>query len=102
MAARDTRRSSTEQAEMIQTWLVARVAELLNVPPAAIDIEQPFADCGLSSMAAVSLSGDLEEWLGRDLPPTLAWDFPHIAALARYLAASTPCPSDAGVRGSIR
>ena len=31
---------------------------------------------------AVSFAGDLEEWLGRDLPATLLWDYPTLAALA--------------------
>ena len=31
------------------------------------------------------LVGDLEEWLGLTLPPTLVWDYPSIAAIADFL-----------------
>lgn len=70
----------------IQDWLIAHIAELLNVAPGIIDIREPFASYGLSSLDLVSLSGDLEETLGRRLSPTLAYDYPNILTLARYLA----------------
>jgi len=84
----------TCSTDAVEAWLVERLAALTNVPPGHIDVDQPFADYGLTSMAAVSLSGDLEQWLDRSLPPTLAWDFPNVAALARYLSD----PSTAGAR----
>jgi phthiocerol/phenolphthiocerol synthesis type-I polyketide synthase D len=34
----------------------------------------------------VSISGELEHWLGRRLPVTLVWDFPTIELLAKALA----------------
>lgn len=70
----------------IQDWLITHIAELLNVAPGTIDIREPFASYGLSSLDLVSLSGDLEEVLGRRLSPTLAYDYPNILTLARYLA----------------
>ncbi|MGO4816259.1 acyl carrier protein [Cupriavidus sp. 2MCAB6] len=35
---------------------------------------------------AVYLVAELEEWLGRELAPELAFEYPSIAALARHLA----------------
>jgi len=32
------------------------------------------------------LSGDLEAWLGRELSPSLIYDYPTIESLARHLA----------------
>ncbi|MBD2439002.1 acyl carrier protein [Nostoc sp. FACHB-110] len=72
-------------AEEIQAWLIAKVAEELNFDPDEIDIEEPFARYGLNSMTAVSLSADLEDWLKIKLPATLAWDYPTIIALSEYL-----------------
>lgn len=66
--------------------MIAHIAELLNVAPGTVDIREPFASYGLSSLDLVSLSGDLEEALGRRLSPTLAYDYPNILTLARYLA----------------
>jgi acyl carrier protein len=70
----------------IQDWLVNHIAELVHVVPATVDIRESFSNYGLSSLDAVSLSGDLEELLGRRLSPTLAYDYPNILALSNYLA----------------
>jgi acyl carrier protein len=70
----------------IEEWLVTRLAELTRVNPEEVDVEEPFANFGLNSIDAVSLSGDLEDLLGCSLPATLLWDFPTISELSAYLA----------------
>ena len=65
------------QAEFIQRWLVAKLAELLEIEPSAIDIQAPFASYGLESVDLVGLSGELEEWLKRELSPTLLYDYSY-------------------------
>ena len=75
-----------QTAQIIQAWLVSKIAQKLQVNPHNLDIREPLAHYGLDSVAAVSLSGDLENWLGRRLSPTLVYDYPSIEALARYLA----------------
>ena len=79
---------SLPTVDAISTWFIAKVADQLQVPPSEIDPRLPLAHYGLSSLAAVSLSGELQEWLGRELSPTLLYDYPTIAALAQQLAAS--------------
>ena len=73
------------RGKSISAWLVARLAEVLGVSPQDIDIREPLTNFGLTSRDAVGLSGDLEEWLGRRLSPTLAYEYPTVEALARYL-----------------
>jgi len=89
VAASDQTRSDLllcrTQAEF-ENWLVSSLSERLKVKPSEIDVLRPFASYGLDSAAAVSLSGELQTKLGRHLPPTLAWDYPNIKSLARYLA----------------
>ena len=70
----------------IQEWLITQVSELLQISPDTIDIHDPFANYGLSSREAVTLSGDLEDLLGRRLSPTLVYEYPSIAVLSQYLA----------------
>lgn len=70
----------------IQAWLVAYVAERLNVPADAIDIRHSFSRYGLASAEAISLVVALERWLGHKLSPTLAWEYPSIALLSHHLA----------------
>lgn len=71
--------------ETIQEWLIAKVAVSVAGAPEKIDVREPLASYGLSSLAAVSLTADLEDWLNLRLPPTLAWDYPTIESLASYL-----------------
>jgi len=72
-------------AERIEGLLVKWLCEQ-GVAPADIDRHKVFADYGVDSLAAVELSGDLEEWLGIEISPVIAWQFPTSASLARYLA----------------
>src|SRR6266540_2573879 len=73
-------------AEAIQSWLMTRIASMLELDVSSIDPRQPFTYYGLGSVQAVSLTGDLEVFLSRKLSPTLAWDYPTIESLANYLA----------------
>src|SRR5713101_7328550 len=73
-------------AKVIQAWLVSQLSQVLQVEPQDIDIYEPFTNYGLTSVDAVGLSGDLEDWLKRRLSPTLAYDYPTIVTLARHLA----------------
>jgi acyl transferase domain-containing protein/acyl-CoA synthetase (AMP-forming)/AMP-acid ligase II len=77
-------------SEVIEAWLIAKVAEQLQVSPQTIDISEPLAQYGLGSLAAVRISGELQEWLGRELAPTLLYDYPSIQALVEYLADTVP------------
>jgi acyl carrier protein len=72
--------------EAIQHWLSLNLAVLAEVDLSAIDTRLPLADYGLDSIQVARLSGDLEAWLGRDLSPSLIYDYPTIEALARHLA----------------
>ncbi len=76
----------------IQSWLVTQLAERLKRSPQEIDVREPFVRYGLDSIGAIGISGDLEQWLGRRLAPTLVYEYPTIAALARYLADGTSAP----------
>jgi myxalamid-type polyketide synthase MxaE and MxaD len=94
--------NSAPRAEVIQAWLVSRLSELLEIEANEIDVGEPFASYGLGSTELVSLSGDLAEWLGRDLPAELAYEFPTIEALARGLADSSSPSQPATEASRIR
>lgn len=76
---------ATAEQERIENWLCERVARRLELAPSAIDPERTFDSYGLGSTDAVELSGELEEFLGRELDPTLAYEHPTIRAVARAL-----------------
>ncbi len=75
--------------ENIKSWLVSQLAERLEIETNEIDIERDFIDYGLNSIEVVNLSGELENLLGRRLPPTLLLDYPTIESLAEYLVEDT-------------
>ncbi|MEK8016255.1 MAG: SDR family NAD(P)-dependent oxidoreductase [Candidatus Parabeggiatoa sp.] len=76
--------------ETIQAWLLTQISQQLKIAPSEIDIREPLAGYGLDSVTAVRLSGELETRLGRQLSPTLIYDYPSIQALAQYLVEEHP------------
>jgi acyl carrier protein len=89
--------------ESIEDWLIRWIAKELGLPTGEIETSKSLLNYSLSSVTAMMLVGDLEEWLGLTLPPTLVWDYPSIAAIADYLteqvgssAAAAPAGAGAG------
>jgi acyl carrier protein len=78
--------SGTHSAESIEAWLTAKLSDLLAIDPGDVDVEEQLSVYGLSSMTGVMLSGDIEDWLGIKLDPTVAWEYPTVRSLAQYLA----------------
>lgn len=77
-----TKKRNTEE---IEEWLVSYIANILEIEPDEIDITVPYERYGLDSAAGITLTGDLDEWLGQSLDPSLLYDYPTIEALVRYL-----------------
>ncbi len=83
-----THYESNHRQIQIQDWLIDNLAQRLSIPAAEIDINEPFANSGLNSVAAVSLSADLEDWLDIKLSPTIVYDYSNIVELAAHLSKS--------------
>ena len=66
----------------LQSLLVKLLARELRVDPRSIDVNRPFTQYGLDSIAAVTLVGDLEDALSIELSSTLLWDYPTVNAMA--------------------
>ena len=91
--------TSVISAAKIQDWLVIHVSHALKINAQRIDKRAPFAQYGMDSAQAISLSADLEDWLGRSIVPTVVYDYPTIEALAHYLAGEElPQEEQAGQR----
>jgi acyl carrier protein len=82
----DQKTQAVPTAIEIQAWIASYLAELLEVDAEEVDISLPFDRYGLDSSVAIGLTGDLEDWLGTRLDPTLLYDYPTVAALAKHLA----------------
>ncbi|MDB5815272.1 MAG: beta-ketoacyl synthase [Rhodocyclales bacterium] len=66
--------------------LKTSVARLTGRRPEEIPAEAPFVDLALDSMRLVEFIADLSSSLQRNLPASLAFEYPSVAALAAYLA----------------
>jgi acyl-CoA synthetase (AMP-forming)/AMP-acid ligase II/acyl carrier protein len=74
----------------LRAWIVAWLAARLELPTERIAADRGFAELGLESIASVQLAFDLGEQLGRELPETLAFDYPTVTSLAEHLTADAP------------
>lgn len=77
--------SQAISVESIQAWLISYIAQLMDISTQEVDIQLSFENYGLDSSAAVSLIGDLENWLNIDLSPEIIFDYPNIKTLSEYL-----------------
>jgi acyl carrier protein len=74
------------KADEIMQWLVTRISDILEISAEEIDVEAPIMNLALSSVEAIGLSGELEEYLGVGLSPTLVYQHPSLSSLAHHLA----------------
>lgn len=71
----------------IEAEVAAVVQSVLGQVPAPT---QPLMEAGLDSLGAVELRNALGSRFAIELPATVTFDFPTIAALGAYLAAAVP------------
>ena len=73
----------------IRAWLTAKLAASLGVAARDLDPVAPFTRHGLDSVQAVELMGDLQTWLGQEVPVSAIWDHPSIQAVAEHFGADS-------------
>ena len=72
--------------EEIIGWIQKTIANELHVDVAAVPPHAKFTELGADSVALIALAGDLEEWLGQTVLPSMLWDHPTLEALAAELS----------------
>jgi acyl carrier protein len=86
LAERVAAAPATSQEAVVTAHVRACVLRALGLPDAyALDVHQGLRDIGLDSLMAVEIRNVLASDVGAPLPATLAFDYPTVAALARYL-----------------
>jgi myxalamid-type polyketide synthase MxaE and MxaD len=71
--------------DVVLQWVREEIAAVLRLPIAEVDAERGLFDMGLDSLMALDLRGRLEAGMGRDMPSTLAFNYPTATALAAFL-----------------
>ncbi|MGO9652718.1 amino acid adenylation domain-containing protein [Mycobacterium sp.] len=75
-----------QRAEEIAAWFVSQLSSELGLLPTEIETSVQFANYGLDSVHAIRLTAALQTWLGRELSPTLAYEYPTIDLISEFLA----------------
>jgi acyl transferase domain-containing protein len=74
--------------EQLLGLVVDLTAELLNLPAREIDVDDGFFQLGMDSVLAAKLRKELETRLNAELPGTLLFEQPTVAALVDFLASA--------------
>lgn len=72
-------------ADDIKRWLANKVAAVLKIDASAIEFNTSFAKLGLDSLAAITISGELEHWLEMEVDATILYQYATIEELSEYL-----------------
>lgn len=78
--------SGRRRRSLFETYLRDQVAQVIRLAAAKIPVDKPLNSLGLDSLMTLELRNRLEASLGLNLPATMTWNYPTIAALAPYLA----------------
>ena len=76
---------SSPLLDSVRDKLIHRLAELLEVHPSEIDAHKELTTYGLDSMAAVGITGELEDWYGQTFSHDLLLYFPTIDSLSKHV-----------------
>lgn len=77
--------SDGDHVQVVAHRIAAVLSEIVGAP---VGVEDALMDAGVDSALAVSVSETLSDTLGVPLPPTLVFDHPTAAAIARAVASS--------------
>lgn len=78
--------------EAIVKWIREYLQRSLGLGRDVVDNDAYFSDYGVDSMFAVVMTGDIREWIKKDISPTALYEYPTVNQLADHVA------SLAGVR----
>src|SRR5262249_17854078 len=87
-----------QRKKLVVDYLRDVVAEVTRIDPAEIRDESGFFDVGMDSLMAVEMRRRVERAVGKELPSTLAMDYPRLVDVADFLlgevlSIGTPAPS---------
>ncbi|HHL32507.1 MAG TPA: acyltransferase domain-containing protein, partial [Oceanospirillales bacterium] len=69
----------------LRNWLISQIAQMLDIAITSIDPSRPFSSYGMGSIEAIRLSGLLNDEIGKEIPATIAYDYPSIDKLVEYI-----------------
>ena len=77
--------TTTLTQRMVKDWLIKRVAHILRVAPEDVSSHTVFSELGMSSLQAIELAAELENWSDREIPATIVYEYPTIEEASAYV-----------------
>ncbi|MFJ9845849.1 acyltransferase domain-containing protein [Kitasatospora sp. NPDC101155] len=77
---------TVERTGRLTTLVQQVVGQVADLPPAQVDLAEPFHSLGINSIMGLELRNRLERLLGTALSPTVVWNHPTTEALAAELS----------------
>ena len=74
-----------QRPELLRNYLHQQLAQALQVPPAKLDVDQPFTALGLDSLRALELKSQIEFALQLEFPLVTFMEYPTITQLSEAL-----------------
>jgi acyl carrier protein len=75
----------TQSNDAIREWIKEWISKETGMNPSLVADDENFVNFGISSAQGAMFSGDISDWLGINLDPTLIWDYPTIDALVAFI-----------------
>ena len=73
------------EAEII-AWCTQFISRVFELPPSEVDPGAELQSFGFDSTALVGFSAELEAWLGRELDPSVLFEYPTLDLLSSHIA----------------
>src|SRR4029077_5852071 len=89
-----------QRKKLLTDYLRDAVAEVTRVDPAEIREDAGFFDLGMDSLMAVELRRRIEQGVGKQVPATLAMDYPRLSDVVDYLLSDVLGLSESAKSGS--
>jgi acyl carrier protein len=76
----------TRTSAEIKNWIVNYVVQLLGLEDNNISSDSYFDQLGLDSLTVVVMTEELSQWLGYDIEPKNAYEYPTIDKFSSHIA----------------
>jgi acyl carrier protein len=77
--------TTTLTQRQVKNWLIKRIVQILQIAPEDVSSHAVFSELGMSSLQAVELAAELENWSGREIPATIVYEYPTIEDASTYV-----------------
>jgi acyl carrier protein len=74
-----------QSKDELLSWLSKKLADYTRGDPRDIAPDVSLSSYGLDSVFVLTFVGDIEDYLGIELDPTIIWDYDTLGSLAEYL-----------------